>query len=165
MKKSFIKIISTVLCLSCLMGLCSCAGSSEYKNDLTSEELASIIENALTEEGDYISASADFADFNMSGISEICVDFSIKLHSSDKNYTEFGVFKVKSNTRAKKAEQFCQGYIDTMKKYSMSDYEPKEYEKIQNGKVTVYGNYVVYTMVTPEDYDAINSAIIEAIKK
>ncbi len=146
MKKNFIKLISAVLCLILLLSLAAC--SKDYRDDLKASELASAIEKAAPAEGGYAAAESDFADFNMKGITDICDEYVIKLSSADTDMSEFGVFHAKNPTDAKKISDICQKYLDkTLANYN-PDYLPEEYPKIQNAKVTVYGNYVVYTMLT-----------------
>ncbi len=162
MKKT-IRIISAILCLTFIFSLTACGKS--YKDDKTASQLAAVIEKAAPTNGGYSSAESDFVDFNMKGVSEICDEYVIKLSSADTDMSEFGVFHAKTSSDAEKISELCQKYVDKVKTNYNPDYLPEEYPKIQNAKVTVWGNYVVYTMLTDSERTAVVSAILAEIEK
>lgn len=164
MKNKIAKLISILLCLAVLTAVCSCAKA--YKDDATASDLMAKATGAVPVNGGYESPETDFVDFYMSGVSEICTEYSIKLSSEDTNMNEIGIFHAKNSADAKKIADICQKYVDKQKQSSLTvDYLPGEISKYEDAKVMTYGNYVIYTFLNDADRQLVVSAILPLIEK
>lgn len=163
MKNTYIKIISSLLCLITVLSVCSCAKT--YKEGIAADELANAIAAAIPTKDGYYTADADFVDFSIPGASALCEDYIVKIASSDTNKSEFGVFCAANSSDVDKLAELCQKYIDDAKKNLIGDYLPEEMPKIENAKVLVYGDYVIYTVLTDADRQAAITAILSKIEK
>ena len=164
MKNTTIKLISTLIGIAFIFSLCAC--SKSYRDDASASDLMSEITKAVVVTGGYESPETDFVDFYMSGVSDICDEYVIKLSSEDTNMNEIGVFHAKNSADAKAISEICQKYVDKQKSSSLTvDYLPGEIEKYEDAKVMVYGNYVIYTFLTDADRQAAVSAILPLIEK
>ena len=164
MKNKITKLLSIILCITALASICSCA--KVYKDDASASDLMSKATGAVSVNGGYESPETDFVDFYLSGISDICTDYSIKLSSEDTNMNEIGIFHAGNTADAKKIADICQKYVDKQKQSSLAvDYLPGEISKYEDAKVMTYGNYVIYTFLTDADRQSAISAILPLIEK
>jgi hypothetical protein len=113
-------------------------------------------------ESDYVSIEFSKPDVIDSNVQE----WMILASSSQSTVDEFGIFRVKEggDTNAVKAE--VEDYVQYMQvklEVYLEMYDPAEKTKLENAKVTVLGNYVVFTMLTEADTDACMDAIKGAL--
>ena len=172
--KQTTRILLCALCAVLLIAsLAACNKCGNWKDDLTSASLSATVKAALpagdgwdTVSDDYISPSAwgeDYADYL-----ELVTDYVITISAeSDMNVDEMGVFHVENAKDAAKIKSFTQKYLEG-KKLRMAplleSYNQAELPKLDCAKVTVCGNYVLYTILSAEDTTAAHTAFETALK-
>ena len=155
------KIISLILALCFLLSLTSC--NKGYADDKTSKEVAEIIKGAITSDTGYREADSDYLDFNISGASELCTDHVIIFSEKDTNIDEFAVLHAKDDASAKTLKEMCESYLEKKNSAWNSDYLPEEAPKLRNAQVYVFGNYVVYLILSSSNCEHAKTAIDAAL--
>ena len=162
--KKLIMIAALMLCP--LLCLCAC---TSYRNDVAVSDISSAVLNAVSTQGGYAAMESDYVSIEFSKpdvIDSNVQEWMILASSSQSTVDEFGIFRVKEggDTNAVKAE--VEDYVQYMQvklEVYLEMYDPAEKTKLENAKVTVLGNYVVFTMLTEADTDACMDAIKGAL--
>lgn len=148
MKKLFVILLIFTICLSSV----SCG--KKYVDNVSPESLSASLEQGIVTDGGYRQVDDDFITFNFETADKYIKDCRIIVaKDSGSNANEIGVFRANSKDAAKKLSTLCQKYIDNKVAHWNYDYNPDENVKIKNATVHVFGVYVVYTVLTPEDTD------------
>jgi hypothetical protein len=155
------KIISFAMALCLLFSLASC--SKGYANDKTSKELAEIIKGAIVSDTGYREADSDYLDFNISCASELCTDYVVVFSEKDTNIEEFAVLRPKDASSAKELKEMCESYLEKANAAWNDDYLPEEAPKLRNAQTYVFGNYVVYLILSNSNCENAKTAIDAAL--
>ena len=161
--KKYLRYITLTLALILLSSLVlsSCSGSKSYKTDVAVSTLSDAAKKQIEISGGYMTTDPDYIEFNLEGL-PTPKEFEIFMASnSSANKNEVGIFPYENTTDAENAKAVVKKYLvakDESYKAAI-DYTPNEYPKIENAKVVVFGNYVVYTILTVDDSEKVTSAI------
>lgn len=165
-------LILTLITLS--LACVACAGNGNYRDDLTSSDVMQKIEAALPAGDGYTPVSDGFISSSTWGeeytalldaVSDRKICISAK---SDSNVDEFGVFHVKNPDRVSEVKGIVESYIEAQQlrlPAILDMYNPDEIPKVENAKVLVCGNYVLYTILDTDATAKAQSACKEALKK
>ena len=160
MKQFFLMILSVLL----LLTPCGCQ-TVTYQDGTTSRELSTHAIHSLSQETAYIVAADDALDdyFQMP---DFVRDYGVYFCSDRNNLDEFGIFHV-SDGHAKEMEALLRAYLTK----SLADnrawydsYIPNETPKLRDAEVRVFGNYVVYAILSKNDRAALFDAIESNLK-
>ncbi len=164
-------ILSVItLSLSCI----ACKSKNSYRDDLTSADVIQQIETALAGGDGYIPVSDGFISPSSWGeeytsLLDAVSDWEIRIsENKDANVDEFGVFHVKNPDQVSEVKSIVDSYIATqqLRLPSILDmYNPDEIPKVENAKVLVCGNYVLYTILNDEATGKAQSACKDELKK
>lgn len=168
--KHTIRISVCLILALCLLSLTSCA---QWRTDVSVKDLTSAVKQAapyasgwIAADSDYISASAwgeDHADY-MAKVEEYTILLSGDLAS---NVNEIGIFRLGSASDAKAFKGFVEDYLAAYVLRNtpiLEGYNPSELTKLDNAKVTVYGVYVVYTILNTADTAAVDNTVERLLK-
>jgi len=145
------KIIALTLAVITLLTFTGCM--KKYVTDVKATSLSDALERGLKIPGGYRERDENFISITL-GIPEYYImEYRIIIATDDTNKNEIGVFRANNKDDAKEIEKYCQRYVDNVVSSWMYDYIPEENVKIENAKVHVFGIYVIYTFLTPEDTD------------
>ena len=164
--KKITLITTLLLCLMMTLNACSSYHDDVDVNDLTSEILNSVSTQGGYTAMDELFLSLEFA--NPSLIESDVSEWMICASNSQSTVDEFGIFHVKEggDVEAVKAEVWDYVQATQVKLEVFLDmYEPAEKTKLENAQVFVFGNYVVFTMLTEADTTAATGAIKTALEK
>lgn len=159
------RILSILTVLSILLIFPSC---SEKSLELSIDEIAKEIEAVIPLESGYYGASEQYFTYyfkDNDGNSLKVHDWAVYRSSSQSSENEFGIITAE-NGEVSAVKSACEKYIETQRESyleSKAAYSPQEYEKYRDAKIQVYGNTVIYFIMTKEDSElAINK--IENLK-
>jgi hypothetical protein len=149
-----------------LSGLSSCGEKTSYKNDVPASTVCDAAEACIPTADGYYSADSDYLGFYFDGADVLIEEYGIRFARSSTNINEFGVFKVKDG-QAAAMETLCKSYLELKldRWVAQADYIESEYPKMRDAEVKVYGNYVVYAILTKSDRASVFSAIESLLKK
>ena len=114
----------------------------------------------------YYSPDSDYLEFYFEGADAIVSEYTIQMSATSTNINQFGIFRVKDG-EAEAMKAICESYIETSKArwVAQANYIASEHPKMEGAEVRVYGNYVVYTMLTTEDKATAFATVEELLKK
>ena len=164
--KKLIFVAAMLLCLSLTLSACS-----SYRDDVAVTNLASAVFEAVTTQGGYTAADADYVSLefaNASVIDSNVSEWMICASTSSQTVDEFGIFHVKADGDISAVKQEVESYVQALQvklEVYLENYAPSEKTKLQNAQVFVFGNYVVFTMLTDEDTAAVKTAVQTSLKK
>lgn len=167
MKKYFVRLLSALLLsLALLTALASCGGGAEYRDDISVTAVGDAVKAAVPISDGYYAADSDYLGFYFKGAEEIIDSHTVEFSAASTNINQFGIFHVKDGKVAD-MKALCESYIATMKErwVAQANYIASEHPKMENAEVRVFGNYVVYVMLTPSDKATVFNAIDGLLKK
>ncbi len=155
-----------LLCLSLCMTACS-----SFRDDVPVSDLTTAVFGAVATQGGFTAADADYVSLefaNASVIDSNVSEWMICASTSSQTVDEFGIFHVKNGSDVGAVKAEVQDYVSALQvklEVYLDMYDPAEKTKLENARVTVYGNYVVYTMLDDADTTACLSAIENALSE
>lgn len=123
------------------------------------EAISEIIRKAAPTEFGYLDNTEYYMQYYFPSLSYVD-DSCIVTCTESTNFNEFGVFHVKNPSDAKLCEKQLKSYLANAKERFKSGvvYDINEYPKFENAKVTVVGQYVIYTILdTSQTKAAVNA--------
>ena len=160
--KKITLITTLLLCLMMTLNACS-----SYRDDVDVNDLTSEILNSVSTQGGYTAMDELFLSLEFANPSLIESDVSewmICASNSQSTVDEFGIFHVKDG-EAETMKAICEAYIAKSKDrwVAQANYIASEHPKMEGAEIRIFGNYVVYTMLTEADkaiaFDAVESAL------
>ena len=142
----------------------SCGGG--YKNDVPLKTLTDAALAKVPVDGGYITADEDFMEFNFEG-HEYAAEYGVfYAANTSANINELGVLRADSAENAQKLFEATEKYLEDRLESWMGaiNYTPDEHPKMENAKCKLFGNYVVYTILTVEDRNAVIDAVESLLK-
>lgn len=156
-------LLIALLSLLMLCSLCACRG---YADDIDTDNLATVGLNALSDNIDYIEAEDGFLDDYFVTPSWV-TDSEIYIAPTASNLNQVGVYHVQDG-HAEEMETILLDYLqasytDNVNWYN--SYIPKETPKLRDAEVRVFGNYIVYAILSETDRPVFFDAIEHSLTK
>lgn len=166
--KNIKKLICLALSLFTIIALVSCSGSEKYKDDVSLDSLREAVINAVPESNGYTLMGNDYVSLEFSKASDITENTSgycIFASTTSSNVNECGIFIVNGDKSKVKVavEEYLNSQVSKLRSM-LQMYSESELAKLDEAKVTVYGNYIVYTIFSKEQTDAAQKAIENLLK-
>ncbi len=158
------RICSFLVFLLCTVALFNISAEAIF--DLPdAKSIGNVIENALPTEFGYVD-STDFYLKNYFSELEDVDDCYIVTSAESTNYSEFGIFHLKSKENMKSNKKLLQNYLQKKKTDFESGviYNIDEYPKFQNATVFAAENYICYVILTPSDIKKASAAVKNMLK-
>ncbi len=151
------------LALPCLVG---CDSGANYRDDVAVADISTALKTLLPTPDGYYAADSDYLGFYFDGADGKVAEHVIEFSATSTNINQFGIFKVKDG-EAEAIKTLCEQYISTMKDrwVAQANYIASEHPKMENAEVRIFGNYVVYVMLTATDKTAAFDKVDELLKK
>ncbi len=165
-KYTILRLICTFLvALTALSCLAACGGG-DWRDDVAVSSLDSAIQAKLPVPDGYYSPDSDYLEFYFEGAADLVSEYTIQISATSTNINQFGIFRVKDG-EAENMKKICQTYIETSKNrwVAQANYIASEHPKMEGAEVRVFGNYVVYTMLTADDKATAFATVEELLKK
>ena len=165
--KKLTLIAAMLLCLS----ICFTACGNSYRSDVAVTDLTSAVLNAVSTEGGFTATDADYVDLEFvtpATVSANVQEWMICASTSSQTVDEFGIFRVKDGGDVSAVKAEVEKYVQALQvklEVYLDMYDPAEKTKLENAQVFVFGNYVVFTMLTEADTTAATGAIKTALEK
>ena len=160
------KILCFALALM-LLALPLTACSQKYADDVSVGDLSDAVFEALSGElPDYSTAEKGYLDDYMT-IPDYVTEYTVRFSTAGNNLDEFGIFHV-TDGNAEDLEGKLEDYLEEsyeQNKDWYDSYMPEETPKLRDAQVKVFGNYVVYVILSEADCTAAFEAVEKALKK
>lgn len=166
MKKYTVRFICTFLLALMALSCFTACGGAEYRDDVAVSAIDSAIQSKVPVPDGYYAADSDYLSFYFEGADSIVTEYVVEFSATSTNINQFGIFHVKEG-EAEAMKALCESYIGTMNKrwVAQANYIASEHPKMEGAEVRVFGNYVVYTMLTTEDKATAFATVEELLKK
>ena len=163
--KKLTLIAAMLLCLALTLSACS-----SYRTDVAVSDLSSAVIGAVSTQGGFTATDADYVSLEFTSPDVITAnvqEWIICASTSSQTVDEFGIFRVKDggdvNAVKAEVEKYVQALQVKLEVY-LDMYDPAEKTKLENAQVFVYGNYVVFTMLSDADTTAVQNAVQNGLK-
>lgn len=94
-------------------------------------------------------------------------DHALRYSVKSENIDEFGIFHAPDESSKKELKKLAKSYVDTLleeKKAFIASYAPKELPKLEDAEVRVFGNYVAYAILDPNDRELFFETVEKSLK-
>ena len=155
------KVFPVVVLLLTLL-LTACSAPMNYRTDLPAEEVTKAITKEIPAESGYRPQGSDFMQLYLKDAVPAVFDYSIVSAIAADDYAEIGVLFVKKHEDVATVEAAVTSYLDYFRETytpQAQQYDPTELQKIEDATCRVYGNYVVYTILTEEDLKTVDETV------
>lgn len=165
MKKYTVRAISFILIAIFSVIALSACGGTDYRNDVAVGTIDSAIQSKIPVPDGYYSPDSDYLSFYFEGAESIVDEYVIQMSATSTNINQFGIFRVQDG-EAENMKAICDAYIAKSKDrwVAQANYIASEHPKMEGAEVRVFGNYVVYTMLTEADKATAFAAVEDALK-
>lgn len=141
-----------ILMLLCAAFIFTACAKEEYKKDVNPKELASALSQKTPTESEWIIEDHGFIEEYVE-IPDYVKESQIYYAQNTNDLDEFGVFLVEDGKEKATRLLLLQGYLE--KRYTenqewYNSYMPAETPKLRDAEVRIYGNCVVYAILSPE---------------
>lgn len=147
-----------------LLPLCfACAATGEYRNDVSVETLCDAVR---AEWSGYLSDTSSIVKDHFPSDASV-IEHAVLYRGETSSLDEIGFFRLKSGDPSALALQIQRDYLASSydKNHTFYDsYMPNETPKLQNAEVRVYGNYVVYAILSEADKATLFRFVEEALR-
>ena len=164
--KKLTLIAALLLCLALSLSACS-----SYRSDVAVSDLSSAVLGAVSTQGGFTATDADYVSLEFTAPDVITAnvqEWMICATTSSQTVDEFGIFRVKDGGDVNAVKAEVENYVQALQvklEVFLEMYDPAEKTKLENAQVFVYGNYVVFTMLTDADTTAATGAVKTALEK
>ena len=165
MKKTFLKIVCVLLACVVLM-LASC-NQEKNEKDVDAAKIATQLSQVTPTESKWIDDDQDFIQEYVT-FSEYIKESQIFYAQNTNDLDEFGVFEVEEGKAQEVRTRLMKGYLK--KRYDenldwYNSYMPTETPKLRDAEVRIYGNCVVYAVLSKEKRKAFFDECDKLLKK
>ena len=149
--KKYTKIIALALAL-CLMScaLCGC-GKTEAAKNVPAADIAASVADKIGKTEAMTAVDANWVKGWMKTDASAFGDFAVYMNAIGANVDEFGIFKAGENMPVSEVEATVQAYLDLKLQSWMDEYMPEEKYKVEDAECKVFGDYVMYCILSAED--------------
>lgn len=158
------KIALLTLVLALVICAVSCSGGVTYKTDVKTDDIASAVQNKLSNASVLVSADELYLSSFNSSYTSLISDWTIMYSSTGMLFDEFGIFKVENTADTDSIVTMINEFIQLRIDGDMG-YVPDELPKIKNAKTKVCGKYVMYAFLSEGDASAAFSAFEDSLTK
>lgn len=169
------KLICAVIAISILSNIQSCdmRGGEKYRDDLSAEDIVDEIEDALPSLDGYREVDKDYVSrMNFGDGYEELINAAADWHiviseRSEANADTIGVFRIRESSGLGGALSAVETYLSAQKLRlgtSFANYVATEQPKIDNAKVKVCGNYILFTILERNRSDVAERTFEDMIK-
>lgn len=159
------RLICALLLLALPFSFSACA-QRNYSDDASVEDLGNAAIDSLALEQDYVIADEGYLE-DFFSLPPYVLESRILMSSNGNDLNEIGIYHVtEGNANAMKS--ILNNYlVGSLRAYEdwYNSYIPQELPKLVNAEVKVFGNYVVYAILSDADraaaFDAIENALLE----
>ena len=150
-------LLLALAAFACL--LCACGGGKGVRNDVPVEDVAAAVDKAIGGEK-YSTVDEAYINGRLHVDLTKCDGYVVRLNVVD----EYGVFRAKDADAAKELEKQAKDYLASRLETWMDEYMPEEKPKVENAECRVFGNYVVYAILSDANRSAAFKAVEAALK-
>ena len=163
------RIMSLVLALLLTRPLAACGKTVSYRDDVSVDELSAAVQALIPVEGGYDMSGEDFLKYYFDFDHDHTIDgYAIASSAISSDVNEYGILHVNDPAQVETVAELAQVYLSNQRDFLSSflnTYNAAELAKLEVMQVKVFGNYVVYVILSEADCEASFDAVEKALKK
>lgn len=121
------------------------------KDDMPVQLLAMSLGEKIEGFENLAEASSDYIKYCMSSDLSLYSEYIVLYPFAGTKYNEIGIFKVRDKGEIQNGIKEVEKYLLFKKSNWDTRYMGEEFKKIENAKVTAYGNYILYTVLSENE--------------
>ena len=161
------RLITAALAILLTLPLAACGKTAAYRDDVSASALSDTVSAKIPAEGGYDLSGADFLTYYFEGNTAID-DFVIAASAASSDVNEYGILHVNAIEQVSEVEELAQVYLSNQRDFLstfVNTYNAAEMAKLEEATVRVFGNYVVYTILSEADTQAVMAAVEDMLLK
>lgn len=148
--------ILILLCATCLLTACNQKEEESYPKEINTKEVAAALCKKTPTASAWVGEDQNFIEEYVT-IPEYVKDSQVYYAQNTNDLDEFGIFEVEEGKAQEVRNQLLSGYLK--KRYDenlewYNSYMPTETPKLRDAEVRVFGNCVVYAVLSQENRKA-----------
>ena len=163
------RILSLALALLLTLPLVACGKTVHYRDDVSVDELSATVSALIPVEGGYDLSGEDFLKYYFDFDHRHTIDgYVIASSAASSDVNEYGIIHLSDAEQVAKVDELAQVYVENQRDFLstfLNTYNAAEMAKLEQMQVRVFGNYVVYTILSEADTQAVMNAIEEKLTK
>lgn len=163
------RILTLALALLLALPLAACGKTVAYRDDVSTAELSAAVQSLIPVEGGYDMSGEDFLKYYFDFDHRYTIDgYAIASSSISTDINEYGIIHLSDPEQVAEVERMAQVYVENQRDFLstfLNTYNEAEMAKLEEMQVRVFGNYVVYTILSANDTAAVMNAIEEKLTK
>lgn len=163
--KKYTAIFLTVLLLASMLLCTGCMRSVNdkvYKDDLSTAKIAADSCAQLSAASFVTEADEDYIRYSMQLNESVMKECTVYIQNSGSSLDEFGVIKATADTIAD-LEDTVKNYLTRRNDEWTGMYLVEEYPKLRDAEYKIFGNYLVYGILSENDKDLLFTAVEAAL--
>ena len=158
------RILSLALSLLLILSLAACGGKKvSYRDDVSVDELSAAVSALIPVEGGYDMSGEDFLKYYFDFDHDHTIDgYAIASSAISSDVNEYGILHVNDPAHVETVAELAQVYLSNQRDFLSSflnTYNAAELAKLEVMQVKVFGNYIVYTILSETDTQAVMEAV------
>lgn len=163
--KNFIKSALLVLLIAALTIPFAACGEAGYRDDVSVKSIADEINKSLSNISNLSESDANYISVQQKFPLDKCSEYLEMTQVSGIGIDEYGIFKMNDAASVEAMKTAMESYLATARATFNENYAPNERPKIEASEVRVFGNYVMYAVLSDSEKDAAFSILESALKK
>ena len=163
--KKIISIILSICCIGCILASCN---KKEYSDTSTCENVSNELKREISvPAGEFSKYTEEELKFFFSSPA-LYNDCSVIYSKDTEDIAELGVLHAEDENAAKKLLDDVKLYIKKLQEQKLeflSNYSPNEVEKLNSAEARRFGNYVIFTVASPNEKKCIFEKAENILKK
>lgn len=160
------RITTLALALLLSLSLAACGKGETYRDDVAAKTLSDTVAAKIPVTDGYLYSEADFLTYYFGGNPAID-DFAIASSAASSDINEYGILHVNDPAQVQEIAKMAEVYLSNQRDFLstfVNTYNAAEMAKLEAMRVEVYGNYVVYTILSESDTAAVHAAVESALQ-
>lgn len=124
---------------------------SAVKDDIPVQLLAMSIGKKINGFENLAEASSDYIKYCMNSDLSLYSEYIVLYPFAGTKYNEIGIFKMRHKEEIQNGIKEVEKYLLFKKSNWDTRYMGEDFDKIKNAKVTAYGNYILYTILSENE--------------
>jgi hypothetical protein len=154
------KRIFAVLLTAVLLALPSCTKNTppSYRSDKTAVEVYSAVAEVVSTDAPLATVDTDYVRYRMMLDTSIMEDYAIYMQNTGSSLDEIVIIKAIGNDTAA-VEKAVQDYLTQRNEEWTGMYLVEEYPKLRDAEYRIFGQYVVYGILSEAEKTALFDAV------
>lgn len=161
-----LKFICFCIALSLVCAfIIACGEKQDYRDDITVESVVAKINPTLSQIENLDRAPENYVKIQQALPLDSCLEYVEMIQVGGVGIDEYGIFKMKDAESVAAMKTAIESYLASALMTFNEDYAPGEKPKLEAAEIKIFGNYVMYAVLSDSEKITAFSALENALKK